>query len=59
MLDSVLACSAIGSRDTVAAQLHAFIDKTKPDEMMITSQIYDHAARLHAYEITADIRRNS
>ncbi|MEG2900402.1 MAG: MsnO8 family LLM class oxidoreductase, partial [Massilia sp.] len=59
MLDSVLACSAIGSRDTVAAQLHAFIDKAKPDEMMITSQIYDHAARLHAYEITADIRRNS
>jgi luciferase family oxidoreductase group 1 len=59
MLDSVLSCSAIGSRDTVAAQLHAFIEKAKPDEMMITSQIYDHAARLRAYEITADIQRNS
>ena len=57
MLDSVLSCSAIGSRVTVAHQLRAFIEKTKPDELMITSQIYDHAARLRAYEITADIQR--
>ena len=57
MLDSVLSCSAIGSRVTVAHQLRAFIDKTRPDELMITSQIYDHAARLRAYEITADIQR--
>jgi len=57
MLDSVLSCSAIGSKQTVASQLHAFIDRVKPDELMITSQIYDHAARLRAYEITADIQR--
>lgn len=57
MLDSVLSCSAIGSPATVSHQLRAFIDKTQPDELMITSQIYDHAARLRAYEITADIRR--
>jgi len=41
----------------VAAQLKAFIAHTRPDELMITSQIYDHAARLRAYEITADIQR--
>jgi len=57
MLDSVLSCSAIGSPATVSHQLRAFIDKTKPDELMITSQIFDHAARLRAYEITADIQR--
>lgn len=57
MLDSVLSCSAIGSPATVASQLRAFIERTQPDELMITSQIYDHAARLRAYEITADIRK--
>jgi hypothetical protein len=30
----------------------------KPDELMITAQIFDHAARLHSYEIAADIHRN-
>ena len=55
MLDSVLSCSAIGSPETVAAQMKAFIAHTRPDELMITSQIFDHAARLRSYEITAAI----
>jgi predicted MFS family arabinose efflux permease len=53
MLDSVLSCSAIGAPDTVAAQMKAFIAHTRADELMITSQIFDHAARLRSYEITA------
>ncbi|ALK95592.1 alkane 1-monooxygenase [Massilia sp. WF1] len=57
MLDSVLSCSAIGAPETVATQLKAFIDHTGADELMITSQIFDHAARLRSYEITADIAR--
>ena len=56
MLDSVLSCSAIGSPETVAAQLKAFVAHTKADELMITSQIFDHAARLRSYEITAQVR---
>jgi luciferase family oxidoreductase group 1 len=55
MLDSVLSCSAIGAPATVAAQLQAFIARTGADELMITSQIFDHAARLRSYEITAGI----
>ncbi|UVW29254.1 LLM class flavin-dependent oxidoreductase [Massilia sp. H6] len=57
MLDSVLSCSAIGSPATVDTELRAFIARTGADELMITSQVFDHAARLRAYEITADIRR--
>jgi alkanesulfonate monooxygenase SsuD/methylene tetrahydromethanopterin reductase-like flavin-dependent oxidoreductase (luciferase family) len=57
MLDSVLSASAIGSPDTVESQLRAFIAHTRPDELMITSQVFDHAARLRAYEITAEINR--
>jgi luciferase family oxidoreductase group 1 len=55
MLESVLSCSAIGAPDTVAAQLKAFVERTGADELMITSQVFDHAARLRSYEITAEI----
>ncbi len=57
MLDTVLSCAAIGAPDTVAAQLAAFVERTGADELMITSQVFDHAARLRSYEIVADIRR--
>ena len=57
MLDSVLSCSAIGSPATVERQLKAFIERTGADELMITAQIFDHAARLRSYEIAAAIQR--
>ncbi len=56
MLDQVLSCSAIGAPSTVRRQLQAFIARTGADELMITSQIFEHKARLRSYEITADIR---
>jgi luciferase family oxidoreductase group 1 len=55
MLDGVLSCSAIGAPDTVAAQIAAFVERTGANELMITSQIFDHAARLRSYEITAGL----
>ena len=56
MLDDVLSCAAIGSRDTVKRSLQDFIEQTGADELMITSQIFDHDARLRSYEITAELR---
>jgi luciferase family oxidoreductase group 1 len=56
MLDEVLSCSAIGSPDTVREALAAFVGRTRPQELMITSQIFDHTARLHSYRITAAVR---
>jgi luciferase family oxidoreductase group 1 len=55
MLADVLASSAIGSPETVRRSLTSFIDRTRPDELMLTSQIFDHAARLRSYEIAADV----
>jgi len=51
LLDSVLSCSAIGNPDTVRQQLRAFVAHTGADELMITSQVFDHGARLRSYEI--------
>jgi luciferase family oxidoreductase group 1 len=56
MLDEVLSASAIGSPETVREALAAFVARTRPQELMITSQIFDHAARLRSYTITAEVR---
>ncbi|MHB1124961.1 MAG: LLM class flavin-dependent oxidoreductase [Ramlibacter sp.] len=56
IVDSVQACSAIGSPDTVRAALQAFVDRTGTDELMIACQMFDHGARLRSYEIAAQVR---
>jgi alkanesulfonate monooxygenase SsuD/methylene tetrahydromethanopterin reductase-like flavin-dependent oxidoreductase (luciferase family) len=38
--------------------LAAFIAETGADELILTSQIYDHTARLRSFEIAAEIRRH-
>src|SRR5690242_12091768 len=51
ILRSVLSASAIGSPDTARRQLNEFVERTKPDELMVTAQVYDHPARLRSYEL--------
>ena len=53
MLAQALACSAIGSPDTIRREVTAFVERTGADELIITAQIFDHAARLRSYEIVA------
>lgn len=57
LIDSVLSCAAVGSPDAVRRELNAFIERTGADELMITSQVFDHTARLRSYEITAEVAR--
>jgi luciferase family oxidoreductase group 1 len=55
MLEQALSCSAIGTPEQVQAALRAFIARTGADELMITSQVFDHAARLRSFEIAAEV----
>jgi len=55
MLEQTLSVSAIGSPASVKAAIDAFVARTGADELMITSQIYDHQARLRSYEIVAEM----
>jgi luciferase family oxidoreductase group 1 len=55
MLNQVLAGAAIGAPATVRQGLSDFIARTGADELMITCQMFDHASRLHSYEITAQV----
>ncbi|ORE97169.1 LLM class flavin-dependent oxidoreductase [Aurantimonas sp. 22II-16-19i] len=57
MLDQALAISAVGSPETVHAQLSAFVERWRPDEVILTGQIHDHQARLRSFEIAADAMR--
>lgn len=54
---SMLACSFVGSAQTVREELEGFIEQTGADELIVASAIYDHAARLRSYEILADVQR--
>nr|WP_297350786.1 LLM class flavin-dependent oxidoreductase [uncultured Caldimonas sp.] len=55
LLQSILSCSAIGAPDTVRAGIAAFVERTGADELMITSNIYDHAKRLRSYEMVSKL----
>lgn len=55
MLKSVLSLAQVGSPETVKAGVEAFIAQHRPDELMVTGQIYDHAARLRSYEILSKV----
>ena len=54
VLDQVLECSAIGSRETVARGLAAFIERTGADELMLTGGIYDAEKRRRSFALAAE-----
>ena len=57
MLGHALSCAITGSPETVRLGLDAFIRRTGADELMVTAQVFDHAARLRSFEILADVHR--
>jgi luciferase family oxidoreductase group 1 len=44
----------VGPPERMRERLLALAEATKADELMITTMIYDHAARRHSYELLAD-----
>jgi luciferase family oxidoreductase group 1 len=50
-LRQILSAAAIGSPETARRQLRDFIERTQPDELMVTAQVFDHQARLKSYEL--------
>ncbi len=51
--------SIVGSPDTVRAGMDALVAETKADELMIVSDVYDHAKRLRSFELIADAWKTS
>jgi luciferase family oxidoreductase group 1 len=54
MIADMLSYSVVGTRDQVAAGLEAIVARTAANELMVASQIHDHAARLTSYRLAAN-----
>jgi alkanesulfonate monooxygenase SsuD/methylene tetrahydromethanopterin reductase-like flavin-dependent oxidoreductase (luciferase family) len=50
-------CSAVGSPATIRREIEALLQATAADEIISTAQIFDHGARLHSFEIAANVIR--
>ena len=53
----MLACSIVGSRETVREGLKALLARTRADELIVASAIFDHEARKRSYTILAEVAR--
>lgn len=53
MVDQALACSVVGDAADLRDGLADFIDRHRPDELMLTGNIFDHAARLHSFALAS------
>jgi luciferase family oxidoreductase group 1 len=49
---------SVGSPATVKAKLMPLIEATQAQELMVTTMIYDHAARKRSYELLAEAMRS-
>ena len=49
----IMARAIIGCPATIRAGIKALVAETAADELMVVSDIYDHAARLHSFELIA------
>jgi len=49
----MLARSIVGSRQTVRAGIDSLVAETAADELIVVSDVYEHAARLRSFELIA------
>jgi luciferase family oxidoreductase group 1 len=54
-VEYTLRLAIVGGPDAVRTGLERFVAQTQVDEVIVTANIYDHAARLHSYEILAEV----
>src|SRR5690606_8205266 len=50
-VERALACTVLGDPAQVAEGLQAFAQRHRPDEMLLTANIFDHTARLRSFEL--------
>jgi alkanesulfonate monooxygenase SsuD/methylene tetrahydromethanopterin reductase-like flavin-dependent oxidoreductase (luciferase family) len=53
MVEPALACSVVGDAATVREGLDSFVARHQPDELMLTANLFDHAARVHSFVLAS------
>jgi luciferase family oxidoreductase group 1 len=56
-VERALACAVVGDADTVKQGLEAFVARHRPDELMITANVFEHEARCRSFEVVAKLRQ--
>ena len=47
--------AVIGGPETARERFEKLLDETKPDELMVTTMVHDHADRIRSYELVAEL----
>jgi luciferase family oxidoreductase group 1 len=55
VIEQTMACSAIGSPETVSEEIGRFLEAVDVDELMVTNSSFDHAARRRSYALLAEV----
>jgi luciferase family oxidoreductase group 1 len=50
-VDRALACAVVGAPASVREGVAAFVARHRPDELMLTANIFDHALRVRSFEL--------
>jgi luciferase family oxidoreductase group 1 len=53
-VQNALACSVVGGPDTVRAGIADFVARHRPDELMLTANIHEHAARKQSFTLAME-----
>jgi luciferase family oxidoreductase group 1 len=56
-VDRALACAVVGDPATVRAGVDAFIARHRPDELLLTANVFDHAARERSFGMAMEALR--
>jgi luciferase family oxidoreductase group 1 len=57
-VEQMLDFTFIGGPEKLKNQFQSFLDHSQIDELMVTSHIYDHQARLRSYELVAEVLKS-
>jgi luciferase family oxidoreductase group 1 len=59
LIDQMLAISFIGSPEKIEKEMQKFLEKTKIDEIMVISNIYDQKAKIYSYKLFAEVMKEA
>ncbi|MDH5822264.1 LLM class flavin-dependent oxidoreductase [Luteimonas sp. RD2P54] len=53
MVEQALACAVVGDPRQVEEGVRAFVARHRPDELIVTANVFEHGARLHSFALAA------
>jgi luciferase family oxidoreductase group 1 len=58
-LNQMLACTFVGSKETVREDMESFLAQTQVDEIMVAAHIFDQDAKLRSYQLFAELMKGN